>query len=308
MTVFVFSGGGSNGAAQVGMLEELYARGITPDAVVGVSAGALNAVGLATDPVEWYARVHQAWHAAAHNGIFRQSPSRAVWAILRHRVSIDSGALLHNILTDHLTVTRLEDCVLPIRIGTVVLATGEMRWHSSGSAYDILKASCAIPGILPPVLIDGELHVDGGVCSPVPVAAAIEFAPTRLVVLDVSRTAEDHAETMVDPTALTVLLRSFEAARRRVAAAELAALTPDLELIYIRTGADNAFGETTLAKMNALIDDGRRAAREVLDALAPIPNSAMSLSASGPRPAPRVPRVTKRDLVTTRTRASRRRS
>jgi len=63
MTVFVFSGGALNGAAQVGMLEELYARGITPDAVVGVSAGAINAVNLAADPIKWHARIHPSWRA-----------------------------------------------------------------------------------------------------------------------------------------------------------------------------------------------------------------------------------------------------
>jgi NTE family protein len=43
-TAFVLSGGGSLGAVQVGMLQALSERGITPDLLVGTSAGALNAV------------------------------------------------------------------------------------------------------------------------------------------------------------------------------------------------------------------------------------------------------------------------
>ena len=43
-TAFVLSGGGSLGAVQVGMLRALSERNITPDLVVGTSAGALNAV------------------------------------------------------------------------------------------------------------------------------------------------------------------------------------------------------------------------------------------------------------------------
>ena len=47
---FVFSGGGSLGAAQVGALQALFEAGITPDAVVGTSVGALNAAYIAIDP------------------------------------------------------------------------------------------------------------------------------------------------------------------------------------------------------------------------------------------------------------------
>src|SRR5436305_4928623 len=48
--VFVFSGGGSLGAAQVGALQALFEAGITPDVVVGCSVGALNAAYVAVDP------------------------------------------------------------------------------------------------------------------------------------------------------------------------------------------------------------------------------------------------------------------
>jgi NTE family protein len=290
MTVFVFSGGGLNGAAQVGMLEELYARGITPDAVVGVSVGALNAVSLAYDPLEWSARMHGSWKVASTTDLFRGSSSRAVWAVIRRRSSVDSGLALANFLRSDIPVTHLEDTAIPVRIGTVVLATGEMRWHASGSAHDILQASCAIPGILPPVLINGQLHVDGGVCSPVPVAAAIDFAPTRIVVLDVTHTLEDERVEVADPTALKVLLRSFEAARRRVAAAEMAALTPDLEVIYIRYSADAGptmgTNAASLAKIASLVAGGRSAARAVLDIADPTPNSVMSLASSSAGPTP----------------------
>ena len=50
-TAFVLSGGASLGALQVGMLEALYERGITPDFLVGTSVGALNGSGAAAaDP------------------------------------------------------------------------------------------------------------------------------------------------------------------------------------------------------------------------------------------------------------------
>ena len=48
--MFVLSGGAVRGAAQVGMLREVLTAGIVPDAVVAVSAGALNGLPIANDP------------------------------------------------------------------------------------------------------------------------------------------------------------------------------------------------------------------------------------------------------------------
>ncbi|MFF4796571.1 patatin-like phospholipase family protein [Streptomyces sp. NPDC001276] len=60
-TAFVLSGGGSLGAAQVGMLRAMTAHGIRPDLVVGTSVGSLNAAYFAARPdaqgVEELARV-----------------------------------------------------------------------------------------------------------------------------------------------------------------------------------------------------------------------------------------------------------
>ena len=47
---FVFQGGGSLTAPQVGMLRALCEAGLTPDLVLGSSVGAINAVAFATDP------------------------------------------------------------------------------------------------------------------------------------------------------------------------------------------------------------------------------------------------------------------
>ncbi len=49
-TAFVFSGGGSLGAVQVGMLQALSAANIIPDMVIGASVGALNSASFADDP------------------------------------------------------------------------------------------------------------------------------------------------------------------------------------------------------------------------------------------------------------------
>ena len=61
-TAFVFAGGGSLGAIQVGMLRELVAWGVTPDIVIGASAGAINGAYFACNPgVAGAGRLDQLW-------------------------------------------------------------------------------------------------------------------------------------------------------------------------------------------------------------------------------------------------------
>jgi len=268
-TVFVLSGGGLNGAAQVGMLEVLFANGIYPDAVVGVSAGALNGIYLASNPTpEGLAALSSSWDWVSEHGIFEAGSPKRLWAVLRQRTSLDDGSLLRSGIEANLPVQDLSDCQIPLRIGTVELISGTMCWWSTGPALELLMASAAIPGVFPPVNINGTLHVDGGVCSPVPVAAAVDFHPTRIVILDVSMISGDAVHTARrPPSALEVLLRSFDAARHRVVDAEFAALTPDVEVIHIRGGLPVGVLPDSTDSIPEITESGREAARKVLESM-----------------------------------------
>jgi predicted acylesterase/phospholipase RssA len=72
-------------------------------------------------------------------------------------------------------------------VTTTCLDCGAARRHGGGRIEDAVLASCALPGLFPPVrLPDGHLHVDGGILDGVPVAAALERASPedRVLVLD----------------------------------------------------------------------------------------------------------------------------
>jgi len=59
-------------------------------------------------------------------------------------------------------VSRLEKGVCPVALSTFdVLSRKTVTW-STGDTHTIVAASCAIPGIMQPVWIDGRVHVDGG--------------------------------------------------------------------------------------------------------------------------------------------------
>lgn len=271
--VFVFSGGGLNGAAQAGMVRELLSAGVFPDAVVGVSAGALNAVYVASTPFEQAGDGLVAiWQEVGRSGIFNTRSSRRLWAVVRQHSSLDSGEKLAKIIDDHCPVANLEECSIPIRVGTLNLESSSMVWHDRGDARARLRASAALPGIFPPVILDGERHVDGGVCSPVPLGVAIDFAPTRLIVLDVTLMDSHPRDSSLGETevphqsALGVLLASFEAARHRVAQAEKALVTDDVDVITIRAGIPGSMLPEAASQVPHIIELGAQAARDALSA------------------------------------------
>ena len=63
------------------------------------------------------------------------------------------------------------------------LTDGGERWFTFGPATDAILASAAMPAIFPPVEIDGEKYIDGGVVNNVPIQRAIDAGATRIVVL-----------------------------------------------------------------------------------------------------------------------------
>jgi NTE family protein len=263
--VFVFSGGGLNGATQAGMVRELLGAGVYPDAVVGVSAGAMNAVYVASTDLDLAGEgLVSVWNDVALRGIYDNGSTRRMWALARSLPSIDNGSKLAGIINRHCSVNDLSECKLPIRVGTLRLPDGETIWWDRGPAFPILCASAAIPGVYPPVRIGSGLFVDGSVSSPIPLSAAYTLAPTQIIVLD-SSLLDDHNRPM--PTsALGVLLSSFDAVRKVAADAERARCPVNVEILTITAGQRGIMKHTDTSCIAALIDAGAAAAQGLLSA------------------------------------------
>lgn len=189
-TLVVLGGGGALGAYQVGGLVALAEAGITPDALFGCSAGALNAAFLASDPTLRRARELASWWAHSESRRVL-SPSR--WSTVRGiatAVAARADALLDErplraLVAGNVGAHELSELVVPLTVTTTCLDCAASRHHSSGPMVDLLVASCSLPGLLPPVrLADGHAHVDGGVLCGVPVDAALAVAgPDDLVLV-----------------------------------------------------------------------------------------------------------------------------
>jgi NTE family protein len=181
---FVFQGGGSLTAAQVGMLRALLEAGITPDFVIGSSAGAMNAVTFAQDPtVEGLARLEQLWSGLRRGAVFPINARDIVAGLAGRRDGLVSPRRLRALLTTSLQVAALEDTAIPAHVVATSVLTGEPVVLSTGPTIDALLASTAIPGIFPPVRVDGDLLMDGAICADIPILQAEALGATVSYVL-----------------------------------------------------------------------------------------------------------------------------
>lgn len=181
-TAFVFTGGGSLGAIQVGMLRVLMAAGVHPDFVVGASVGAINASYFASVPTpEGVAKLERIWTGLRRSDIFPFTFTSAI-RLLRHPGNLVDPGGLRNIIELNLPFARLENTQIPLHIMATNLQGLGVRL-STGPAVEAILASTAIPGIFPPVEIEGAPLIDGAVAANTPMRLAVALGASRVIIL-----------------------------------------------------------------------------------------------------------------------------
>jgi len=184
LTAFVFAGGGSLGAIEVGMLRELLDHGVRPGCVIGASAGAINAAYFAGRPDgDGVAMLELLWCRIRRRDIMPLTMLGLLEMMLSRRSHLVDAAPLRMLLEKNLSFARVEHAAIPLHIVATDMQSGKEIILSSGSLVDAVLASAAIPGVFPPVRIGGLDLVDGGVANNTPISVAIALGATRVVVL-----------------------------------------------------------------------------------------------------------------------------
>jgi NTE family protein len=181
---FVFQGGGSLSAPQVGMLRALSEAGVLPDLVVGSSAGALNAVAFATDPTQpGLDRLEAVWMSLRRRKVARFSARTLLAAAEGRGDGLVSNSALRDLLGSTALPATLDGTSIPAHVVATDLGSGAAVVLSGGQTGPALLASCAFPGLYPPVEVAGRLLVDGGVSADVPVLQAEALGARVIYVL-----------------------------------------------------------------------------------------------------------------------------
>ena len=186
MTGFVFAGGAMLGSVQVGMLRALFDAGIRPNVITGTSAGALNGAMVACDPTaDGLGRLADLWLTSRRSQILPIRPRAFARGLSGRSDHVAGNAGLRELIETHVPITRFEQARVPFHVVAADTATREKVVLSHGDIRAALLATTAIPGIYPPVEIDGRLLVDGGLAEDPPLGTAIERGATTVYVLPV---------------------------------------------------------------------------------------------------------------------------
>jgi NTE family protein len=182
---FVLSGGASLGAVQVGMLHALYERGITPQLVVGTSAGAINGAFIASRPqtVETASELAGIWRTVRRGQVFPLNPFSGFLGFVGSRDHLVPSSSLRKLVAEHSQHPRLEQMPIEFHVVAVDVVTGEELLLSRGPTVDAVMASGAIPGVLAPVAWEERLLMDGGVANNTPISHAVELGAREIYVL-----------------------------------------------------------------------------------------------------------------------------
>jgi len=234
-TAFVLGGGGILGASQVGMLRALAEHEVRPDLVLGTSIGAINGAFAAAAPgVDGADRLAEVWRAVRAEGIFLENPVRQAARIAKYRTHVLSHAPLRRIIADYLPATTFEELAVPFQCVAACVEDAAGRWFDSGPLSSAIIASCAVPGLFPPVLLDGRHYLDGGLVHSIPVGRALELGATRIFVLQVGR-IERPLKPPRRPWEVGTV--AFEIARRHRFVHEMESVPAGVETHVLPTGA-----------------------------------------------------------------------
>jgi len=182
-TAFVFAGGGSFGAIQVGMLHALASHGVAADMVFGSSVGAINAAYYAGTPtIEGIRELETIWRGLRRRDVFPMT-WRTLLGFIRRRDFLITSDGLRRLIETHLPYRNLEDAKIPIHVVATDILSGETVVLSRGSVADAVLASAAIPAAFAPVPFESLYLADGAISSNTPVKVAVAQGAKRLVIL-----------------------------------------------------------------------------------------------------------------------------
>ncbi len=231
----VFSGGGARGLAHIGAIRALREAGLAIDAVGGTSIGALMAASVA---LEWE---DETLYQTFDRCFVRSNPLSDYTLPL---VSLFAGRKASRLLRQEFGDGDIEDLPLPFYCVSADLSNGKAVLHTAGPLWPALRASIAIPGILPPVCTEGRVLVDGGVIDNLPVAAMRALNPGPVIGIDIAGNhalAADLDETDL-PSFWQLVLQKWRGKPRR----------PGILRILLRAGMVNS---ATTAFQNAALSD-----------------------------------------------------
>lgn len=151
-------GGGARGFAHLGVMQGLYEKGIQPDIISGVSAGAIAGAFIA------------AGHSPADAfDVIKEYNFSGISTLTIPKTGLLSLSKIKSILEKNISIKLIEDLEIPLIVGVSNMLEGRPEYLTSGPLPEIIQASASIPMLFSPVEMKGSLYSDGGVFDNLPI-------------------------------------------------------------------------------------------------------------------------------------------
>ncbi|MGA9575434.1 MAG: cyclic nucleotide-binding and patatin-like phospholipase domain-containing protein [Lysobacterales bacterium] len=195
----VLGGGGARGYAHLGVYKALLELGIVVDWVGGASIGSIFAGPVAAD---WsYDKAYQVARHSFVKGKPFSDYTLPVAALIRgRRMERELNA------TQDL---QIEDMPLPFFCISSILDSGELCLHESGHLASALRAGAALPGVIPPAVVNKRLHIDGAVLNSLPVDLMLQKPVGRVIAVDLSSHKSYEVDYPAIPSPWAILAGRF---------------------------------------------------------------------------------------------------
>ncbi len=204
----VLGGGSARGIAHIGVIKALEELRIPIDAIAGSSmgsvVGALYAAGYSGAELETFA-VNQDWTAVFDDSTVRERAtfrrkSDDIGFLADSYLSFKNGKpvlpdgvvqgqslwlTLSTLMVDSRAISHFDELPIPFRAVAMDLSTGSVVTLEKGDLAAATLASMALPGLIPPVEIDGRRLIDGGFIDNLPVSTARDMGSDRVIVVSV---------------------------------------------------------------------------------------------------------------------------
>ncbi|OAA29351.1 hypothetical protein AT15_02195 [Kosmotoga arenicorallina S304] len=237
----VLGGGGAKGAAHVGVIRALEKAGFRPDFIVGVSIGAVVGAGyalLGDASLLWQYSI-KVYKKALKFFPFDFSDLDRKYSLffaklgcwyMSSRISALPSWIYFGIFRHYLKRFRFEDLKIPFCCIACDLNSGEDVFLSSGRLLEAVEASMSIPGIFPPIKLQGRLLVDGGTLNNLPVSAARKLGAEYVVAVDLMEKQHNPRKPETSNQILSVInkaiMEKLSNLRREEAKADLLITPP----------------------------------------------------------------------------------
>jgi NTE family protein len=194
-TGLVMGGGAARGLAALGVFKALIEAGIEIDWIGGTSIGSIMAgvvaAGLTPDQ-------------AIENSRLSFKIGKPFGDFTFPVISLLRGNRMKRLLYHYLDY-QIEDLPLPYFCVSTNLGRGTKNIHEEGSLVNAIQASAAMPGVLPPAVVNGELAVDGAVLNNLPVDIMQRKPVGRIIAIDFAAPVPSKVDYTETPSPWAIL-------------------------------------------------------------------------------------------------------